>query len=443
MEDPIRGPFLASTVTIEKATRRLLHDCGYWKRLWIIQEIGKAASIEVCYATSLPDTGYLGGVQYRDRSLRWDAFIDEIRAPTRKKARTKDWKKGWTGALRLNDQLERKDKGSHTLRSLLEAHHDALCKNPRDKVYGLAGLAEDCYGFPVDYAKSLFEVWADTLQFLQDGGHVKDEADFLGLAAILMNALGGPSQVMPPPATSCSVELELCGLLPVGTMAKIGPTTDDMVGKLGVGDDWAATIHRSGRHASQQNESVIREMLQMENLNLPSLKVDALIGARNNCLVWLPKQRMKGDCADLVQKANSFNITDRRKCGIGSSHIYHFSLITPKGDRSLIGTVAGDVAEGDLFCSIPGNTTMLVLRPTPDATDDRGRRTMPGYDGHAAFVMGMVTGSDQRRSFGEHVDSRNSLSIHISADALFNILYSGSSKPGATDGIVVGQPPSA
>lgn len=422
----------------------MLNDCGYWKRLWIIQEIGNAASIEVCYAISLPNTGYPGGVQYSDCSLRWDAFIGEIRALAPRTNRIRARIRDRTGPLRLNDQLKRKNEGSHTLRSLLEAHHEALCKDPRDKVYGLAGLAEDCYGFPVDYAKSLFEVWADTLQFLQDGGQVKDEADFLDLAAILMNALGGPSQVMPPPGTSCSVELELRGLLPVGTMAKIGPTTDDMVGKLGVGDDWAASIHRSGRHASQQNESVIREMLQMENPNLPSLKVDALIGARNNCLVWLPKQRMKGDCADLVQKANSFNIADRRKCGIGSSHIYHLSLITPKGDRSLIGTVAGDVAEGDLFCSIPGNTTTLVLRPTPDATDDRSRRTVPGYDGHAAFVMGMVTGSDQRRSFGwEHVDSRNSLSIHISADALFNILYSGSSKPGATSGVIVDQLPSA
>ncbi|KAK0751268.1 heterokaryon incompatibility protein-domain-containing protein [Schizothecium vesticola] len=221
MGDPILGSFLTYASTVEKATRRLLRDCGYWKRLWIIQEIGKAASIEVCYATSLPDTGYPGGVQYRDRSLHWDAFIGKIRGPDRKRGRT--------GALRMNDQLKWKDKGSHTLRSLLEAHHDALCKNPRDKVYGLAGLAEDCYGFPVDYAKSLFEVWADTLQFLQDGGHVKDEADLLDLAAILMNALGGPSQVMPPPGTSCSVELELRGLLPVGTMAKIGPTTDDMM----------------------------------------------------------------------------------------------------------------------------------------------------------------------------------------------------------------------
>lgn len=354
---------------------------------------------------------------YRDHVLSWCSFIVRIQSLARESDRA--------GALRLDDQLKQKDKGSHTLRSLLETHHGALCKNPRDKVYGLAGLAEDCYGFPVDYAKSLFEVWADTLHFLQEGGQVGDDAGLPGLAGIMMNALGGPSQVMPPPGTSSSVVLEL-HLLLVGTMAKIGPTPDAIISSLGVGDDWAASVHRSDKHAPQRNEKAIRKILQLEDPNLASLVVDALAGVGYNCLVWLPKQRMKGDCADLVQQANLVDISWRKKCGAASSQIYLVLTCVPPGrNRCWIGTAAGDFAEGDLFCSVPGTATTLLLRTTRHATDDQGRRTAPGDDGYIATVVGVVTGPDHRRAFGvgRSLNARNSLSIHISADALFKILY--------------------
>lgn len=434
MGDHVRRSFLASTSSaLEDATFRLLGDCGYWQRLWVVQEIGKAAAIKVCYATSHPDPKSPGVVQYHDHFLHWNIFISKIKSLARKS--------DWTGALRLDDQLREKDQGSHTLRSLLVAHHGALCKNPRDKVYGLAGLAEDCYGFPVDYAKSLFEVWADTLQFLQDGGQVGDNADLPGLAGIMMNALGGPSQVMPPPNTSSSVELEL-NLLLIGTMAKIGPTPNDIIGSLSAGDDWAASIQRRDKKAPQDNEKMIRKMLQMENPNMPSLAVKPLTGVGDNCLVWLPSQRLTGDCANLLLQANFSDIPARRKCGTASSRIYLLPTFDFLGRaRSWIGTATGDFAEGDLFCSVPGSETTLLLRPTPHATDDQGLRTVPGYDGHAAHVVGVVTGPDQQRSFGvDRVSSKNSLSIHISADALFKILYSDASRLAAAGSISVGLP---
>lgn len=417
----LRHSFLtvnSNTPALNDATLRLLGDCGYWQRLWVVQEIGKAASIQVCYATSHPDPSAPGGFSYRNHFLPWDDFIVKIQSLARESDRA--------GALRLDAQLKEKDKGSHTLRSLLEAHHGALCKNPRDKVYGLAGLAEDCYGFPVDYAKSLFEVWADTLHFLQEGGQVGDDADLPGLAGIMMNALGGPTQVMPPPGTSSSVVLEL-HLLLVGTMTKIGPTPDDIISSLGAGDDWAATIQRSDKHAPQHNEKVIREILQMENPSTPLLTVDPLTGVGTTCLVWLPRQRMKGACADLIQLANLVDIPHRKKCGASSSQIYLVLTCVPPGrDRCWIGIAAGDFTEGDLFCSIPGTSTTLLLR----TTRREGRRTAPGDDGYVASVVGVVAGADHRRAFGVggSLNARNSLSIHISADALFKTLYTNQAR---------------
>lgn len=358
---------------------------------------------------------------YRNHFLPWDDFIVKIQSLARESDRI--------GALRLDAQLKEKDKGSHTLRSLLEAHCGALCKNPRDKVYGLAGLAEDCYGFPVDYAKSLFEVWADTLHFLQDGGQVGDNADLPGLAGIMMNALGGPAQVMPPPGASSSVVLEL-DLHLVGTMAKIGPTPDEIISSLGAGDDWAASIQRSDKHAPQHNETMIRKMLQMQDPTIPSLAVNAVPGVKKNYLVLLPKQRMKGECADLVQQASMVDRSWRKKCGASSSHIYLVLACVPPGpDRCRIGIAAGDFTEGDLFCIIPGTAKTLLLRTMPHGLYDLGRRYEPVDDGYIASLVGVVTGGDHPRAFGlEGSLNRNLLSIHISADALFKILYTNQAR---------------
>lgn len=42
----------------------------------------------------------------------------------------------------------------------------AECERPEDKVYGLVGLVSDAAGFPVDYKKSLRDIWKDTMVFL-------------------------------------------------------------------------------------------------------------------------------------------------------------------------------------------------------------------------------------------------------------------------------------
>lgn len=68
--------------------------------------------------------------------------------------------------MKLHRQLMGKYGDAHKLHSLLENHQNALCKEPRDHVYGFVGLATDCVdGFPLDYQKSLFEVWKDTIMF--------------------------------------------------------------------------------------------------------------------------------------------------------------------------------------------------------------------------------------------------------------------------------------
>ncbi|CAM1503060.1 Fc.00g078360.m01.CDS01 [Cosmosporella sp. VM-42] len=113
----------------------------YWHRVWIIQEIGRAREMQVCFG---------------NLDLAWDRFIALI---TRHSS-------GEERPLRLAQQLERKYVNAHTLRQLLFDHRDALCKDRKDKIYGLIGLAVDARGFPVDYSKSLSEIWMDTMRWM-------------------------------------------------------------------------------------------------------------------------------------------------------------------------------------------------------------------------------------------------------------------------------------
>ena len=129
---------------------KLLVDAEYWNRLWVVQEIGKAAELQVCYQSVKPkhtESDIMSGLIYgaddlfvytsRDHAIRWNAFISSVKQKTQIES----------GPLRLDKQLRGKYQGSHSLRSLLRTHHGALCRDPHDKIYGLAGFADDCYGF--------------------------------------------------------------------------------------------------------------------------------------------------------------------------------------------------------------------------------------------------------------------------------------------------------
>lgn len=73
------------------------------------------------------------------------------------------------GPLRLNSLHQEKYSGIHASRKLLSDHQEALCKEPRDKICDLVGLAADTIGCPMDYNKFLIEVWADTMEFWNRG----------------------------------------------------------------------------------------------------------------------------------------------------------------------------------------------------------------------------------------------------------------------------------
>jgi len=167
--------FPASELVAHHQKRRLqdamlLDLCSdeYWGRVWIVQEIGMAQKIQVCYD---------------EVEEAWDAFIQRIRLRCGNITDT-------DGPLKLERQRQNKYDGGHTFRKLLENHQDAVCKDPRDKIYGFVGLVQDARGFPMDYEKSLFEVWKDTMLFMNKDGKLSG-SDVIHLANMVKRLLGG------------------------------------------------------------------------------------------------------------------------------------------------------------------------------------------------------------------------------------------------------------
>jgi hypothetical protein len=121
---------------------------SYWTRLWVIQEIGLSKDLRVCIGRS---------------SRPWDTFLRCLNH--HKHDADFDYAYG------LINNLDKKRKDRHgsenRLEKLLKDFQYAGCKDPRDKIYGLLGLAHDCQdgSIEVDYTKPLFGLYTDVLKW--------------------------------------------------------------------------------------------------------------------------------------------------------------------------------------------------------------------------------------------------------------------------------------
>jgi hypothetical protein len=163
----------------------------YWTRVWIIQEIILAKRILIhCRSQN-----YHMSTEARF-GLDWDLLIQVCSGLA-------DLPKNWPLSesildiresipLRL-DARRKEPAKSNTLRGLLTTFEDTQCSEPRDKVYGLLGLAQSSprVKITVDYAKSLFDVFKDVVWF--EGSRYS--ADIFALCAfgqLIQRTLGGP-----------------------------------------------------------------------------------------------------------------------------------------------------------------------------------------------------------------------------------------------------------
>lgn len=157
-ETRFRAPFsLASAETRQSIDKRRricpswehwVYTRSYWTRLWVIQEIGLSKALRVCIGR---------------HSRSWDNFL---RCLNINQLNTSS---GHTQKYDLIKKLDGKRKGRHgsdnRLEKVLEDFQFAGCKDRRDNVYGLLGLAYDCQDGSIepDYTKTLFGLYSYVL----------------------------------------------------------------------------------------------------------------------------------------------------------------------------------------------------------------------------------------------------------------------------------------
>jgi len=116
----------------------------YWKRAWIIREIGVASNIQVCFGK---------------KSLPWEQFIWVIRGYERHVT-----PKPPIASILSLDRVRQSKYGNgdtYSLSSLLGTFRNAFSGLPHDKIYAFLGMANDHLdgSIAIDYGKSLLELY--------------------------------------------------------------------------------------------------------------------------------------------------------------------------------------------------------------------------------------------------------------------------------------------
>ncbi|KAH6648209.1 heterokaryon incompatibility protein-domain-containing protein, partial [Truncatella angustata] len=232
---------------------------GYWQRLWIIQEVGQAESLVICFGAFQP--------------MQWDEYIHLMRMHNI----------GDDGPLRLDRLRRNADKGALTFRRLLYDHQEAICTEQRDKIYGLVGLAADAHGFPMDYKKPRIQVWKDVMHFM-NGRKLVDSTEIMQFGAMVKRLVIGDDctplmQVLRPALAHTDVSVsanadiyptfKLSGVV-LGQIVQVGATTTAIIGQLSTVDSWNQKV--------QENFHWDVEQAQMESRMLQRAILDPSIG---------------------------------------------------------------------------------------------------------------------------------------------------------------------
>jgi hypothetical protein len=241
----------------------------YWKRVWIVQEICAAQQLQVHW-----------GAEWDS----WDRFYqvmvqhcngDEI-----------------DPAMKLFEQRRAHsgDDDNFLLATLMETYQGSHCKEPRDKVYGFVGIAYDCQdgSFPIDYSKSLFELYDDVVQFQYQSSKTNAKT-IIHFSQLVQRLLGGPKAMLkdlsttrpgqpipllaPDPIEEGSGIVKVTGVFG-GIISAVGPSYDDFVGNPVATRSWKVTISKcqvAKGKLRQKNECFEGTLLKLDKPDLDTI----------------------------------------------------------------------------------------------------------------------------------------------------------------------------
>jgi hypothetical protein len=283
----------ARQIAVEQEQKELCQQ-PYWSRVWIVQEVGAAVDIDIHW-DAMSSIGF--GNTLRAISMSWDDFFKSLldRSQTNQ-------------AIQLAQQREDRYGDAYLLPNLIESCSRCLCELPHDKIYGFVGIAHDCDdgSFPVDYAKSLWELYEDTIRFCYKSVDFKGPRSIVRFSHIVLGVLG---DVGDPPAfkpvrskgcapcyghiedVSCLFKVEAVN---GGEVSILGPTYDEFTGNPSAARAWNSEISRCTTtdvvaRLRAENDTFMTSLLALEDSQMPGIVASII-----DSFGWIANGRYEG-----------------------------------------------------------------------------------------------------------------------------------------------------
>lgn len=398
--------------------KEFYHD-EYWNRVWIVQEIGLAQRLAVCFG---------------NYSMTWVNVVHFITM----------YNIGTGGPVKLQDQRSRKYDGGCRLLRLLHDYKDAQCQDPKDKVYGLIGLATDARHFPIDYKKSLFEIWKDVMEFANMHGLFQPE-QIVPTGSLVKYLLMGDScdpldQALRPyiPVVSgdqvtVMVDKPYGGRtfsVPVkalGCVRYVGSRPDEIIENPNMQEDWEGTVQSSFREmpgpAHAESDMLLRSILDPSG---PDLSMSCF--TYSSTVSWTTP----GDYYESLTRFQFDMIRDQQRRPHNPQQ--HISAPTsaskPQASMRLyqldcfgkpskwrMGLATDQARPGDVICWVASSHRALILRPQQN--ERSWKLQAIGTAVVAQDLRGVTIQTHQRRFADFHNDT---MKVYIDAAFIFILL---------------------
>lgn len=412
---PTESPWVQITAMDPESVKlamaeRLVKD-DYWERLWIVQEIGQAREIEVCFGAWMSP---------------WEEFIRFLASLVASGR-----------PLNLDYQLRKDTNESHTLKKLLEDHQDALCKDKRDKVYGLVGLAVDATQFPIDYSNSLFEVWTDTMEYMNKHS-LLESTDVINFGRLVKTLLMGSECESVGetlwPARSLTGPGDVSFTIPafvLGRILTVGPSTAELLFNLSTVADWNSALHANYKKevgvAHKESKILLRSILDSGDETLANMALDHVCG-----LVWsLERDENPLRFAKFITENSEDELAARDSSG-HSPRLYQLQLRDDTAVSLRLGLAPSSAKVGDAVCCIHHTKRAVVIRWTSTKNGVLDQMGMVGTAMVSEDVAGMDV--DHQKRIGSLASSQiprymdpfscptASLMVQVDAQTLYVLL---------------------
>ena len=429
----------------------------YWQRLWIVQEIGAASKISIKWDEDTKDESNSTHASRNSRSFSytWEDFFEasrdfELDAPLPRK---------------LYEQRKKRHGDGFLLANLMEVSSDSLCEDPRDKIYGLMGIAHDCQNgsFPLDYSKSLFEVYADAMTFHQTAA-VRDVSkayvDVLQFSHLVFRMFGGAErfaddmllrglkdiplhQQSKTSLDDIRQTLTIAGI-PFGSIKQIGPSYEAMLGEPTAWSAWKAMLTHCDTDVEKlrrKNEEFLRILVDLESEDLRKVralhtkfmfKMDGQMmkefGRHVDVMIVPEAEEKEGKAVEkrinepLAQIPTRMAPPPSGKSGKTVTAAEKL-FITKNGT---IGLVPGNAREGDFLVQCLGTDVVIIARsPSEESPFCQiiGRGVIANQNEDATTIFQVLADSDDvKHKGGFPMDFQNTtVRLQVDMMSLYNL----------------------